>query len=119
MLQKKPGTRFEGYNFSAPSKQKLMEGLAVAIQSRSITVIAPNAQMVKSVQHQEMESFEYQYTRTGVRYSAPDGYHDDAVCSLALANEHRSGAIMPMAITPDILARSRQAVRRPGVFVGR
>src|ERR1700724_3152930 len=27
MLQKRPATRFEGYNFSASSKQKLMEGL--------------------------------------------------------------------------------------------
>jgi hypothetical protein len=26
------------------------------------------------------------HTRTGVRYSAPDGSHDDMVCSLALAH---------------------------------
>lgn len=119
MLQKKPGTRFEGYLFTGPSKQKLMEGLAVAIQSKDISVIGPDAQGRKSVQHMELESFEYVYTRTGVRYSAPEGYHDDAVCSLALAQEHRSGAIKPLEIPRDVLAMSRRAARPNGVFVGR
>jgi hypothetical protein len=35
----------------------------------------------------ELENFEYEYTKTGVRYSAPDGSHDDCVMSLALATE--------------------------------
>lgn len=82
LLQKIPGTRIEGYTFSGPSKQKLMEGLAVDVQSRQITVL-------EGVVRDEMESFEYEYTRTGVRYSAPEGFHDDAVCSLALASYHR------------------------------
>ena len=34
---------------------------------------------------QELESFEYVYTRTGVAYSAPAGMHDDCVVALALA----------------------------------
>ena len=34
----------------------------------------------------ELESFEYIYSRSGVKYSAPDGMHDDIVCALALAN---------------------------------
>jgi len=34
---------------------------------------------------QELETFEYQYTAHGVRYSAPSGFHDDAVMALALA----------------------------------
>lgn len=118
MLQKKPGSKFEGYNFSAPSKQKLMEGLAVAIQQKAISIIAP-VNGIKSVQQMECESFEYEYTRTGVKYTAPAGYHDDAVCSLALANEHRSGAIMPMTIPAGVLAQSRIAPRRSGVFIGR
>jgi hypothetical protein len=37
----------------------------------------------------ELECFEYEYTRTGVRYSAPEGYHDDCVIALALAVEQR------------------------------
>ena len=55
-----------------------MEGLAVAIQQGQITFPAgPIAD--------ELESFEYEYTRTGVKYSAPDGLHDDCVIALALA----------------------------------
>jgi hypothetical protein len=33
----------------------------------------------------ELESFGSGYTRTGVRYSAPEGLDDDCVCALALA----------------------------------
>lgn len=68
----------EGYVFTQMSKQKLMEGLALAIQKRMIAY--PDG-----VIRDELESFEYEYTRTGVRYSAPSGEHDDAVCALALA----------------------------------
>lgn len=67
-----------GVTFSAPSKQRLMEGLALAIQSREIT-FPPGP--IKT----ELELFEYVFTRTGVRYSAPEGYHDDCVMALALA----------------------------------
>lgn len=35
----------------------------------------------------ELESFEYEYVASGVRYSAPEGLHDDGVCALALARE--------------------------------
>ncbi len=71
---------FSGYNFSQASKQRLMEGLAVSIQSHEITFpIGPISQ--------ELQAFEYELTRTGVRYSAPEGYHDDCVCALALARQ--------------------------------
>jgi hypothetical protein len=74
----KHNRRFEGYLFSAPSKQRLMEGLAVAIQRREVTF--PSGPISA-----ELEAFEYVYTRTGVHYSAPEGMHDDCVCALALA----------------------------------
>lgn len=78
-LQKdRPGARFEGYKFTSESKQKLMEGLAVAIQSRR--VFFPDGPI-----RSELEQFEFEYTRTGVRYSAPEGVHDDCVVALALA----------------------------------
>lgn len=77
-LQKAERSKFEGYHFTGPSKQRLMEGLAVAIQRREVTF--PAGPIVN-----ELESFEYVYTRTGVRYSAPEGMHDDCVCALALA----------------------------------
>ena len=73
---------FEGYGFTGPSKQKLMEGLMVAIQRQEIHY--PEGFIVD-----ELESFEYVYTATTVRYAAMDGYHDDCVCALALAVMHR------------------------------
>ena len=106
MLQKKPNTNFEGYIFSSPSKQKLMEGLAVAIQQSEISIIEGPKPGEKSIQQQELEVFEYVHTRTGVRYSAPEGYHDDAVCSLALANEHRQHARAPLVVTSEVVARA-------------
>ncbi len=72
---------FTGYVFNSSSKQKLMEALAVAIQRREVRF--PDGPIVA-----ELESFEYEYTRTGVRYSAPEGMHDDCVCALALAVTH-------------------------------
>lgn len=105
MLHKRPNTRFEGYHFTPASKQKLMEGLAVAIQSRAITY--PDGVIV-----QELEDFEYQLTRTGVKYSAPEGGFDDAVCALSLAVMHKSLAQMPLNITSNLVAQVVQAGRR-------
>lgn len=67
-----------GYKFTAQSKQQLMEGLAVAIQRQEIRF--PDGPIKN-----ELEAFEYSYTAFGVRYSAPEGMHDDCVCALALA----------------------------------
>ncbi len=77
-LQANGGSNYEGFKFTSASKQQIMEGLAVAIQSRKIAY--PDGVIVM-----ELEQFEYEYTRGGVRYSAPDGAHDDTVCALALA----------------------------------
>jgi hypothetical protein len=74
--------RVEGYIFTAQTKQALMTGLAVAIQNRHVTFPA-------GVIVDELECFEYEYTRTGVKYTAPVGYHDDCVMALALAVEQR------------------------------
>lgn len=79
-------TEVEGYIFTNQSKQRLMEGLAVGIQSRKL-LIADDGDVVNGtgkLRHQ-LEQFEITYTRTGVKYSAPEGDHDDDVCALALA----------------------------------
>ena len=55
-----------------------MEGLAVAISKEEI-------RFPEGVLATELRDFEYSYSRTGYRYSAPDGTHDDAVCALAMA----------------------------------
>lgn len=77
-LQRGTPNTYEGFKFSAPSKQQLMEGLALAIQEQTIRF--PDGPIVN-----ELETFEYVYTRTGVRYSAPQGLHDDCVMALGLA----------------------------------
>lgn len=76
-IQRKCGA-VEGYHYTSTSKQKLMEGLANAIQKGVVTVLP-------GVMQDEMEAFEFVYGRTGVKYSSPDGMHDDCVNSLALA----------------------------------
>lgn len=78
--------QIEGYIFNPASKQRLMEGLAVGIQGRKL-LIADDGDVVNGtgkLRHQ-LEQFEFEYTRTGIRYSAPEGEHDDDVCALALA----------------------------------
>lgn len=85
-------TRLEGIKYTSQSKQQLMEGLAVAIQHREVTF--PDG----PIRH-ELDAFEYEYTRTGVRYSAPDGMHDDCVCALAQAV--RAFVAMPRAFVPS------------------
>lgn len=82
-----------GFQFTAQTKQRLMEGLALAIQSRMIRF--PPGPI-----RQELELFEYVYTRTGVRYSAPEGYHDDCVMALALAVE-RWREVMPQGMAGE------------------
>lgn len=64
---------------SATNKQQLMEGLAVAIQQH-LTKFPP-----ESVLRTELDEFEYNITRTGMKYSAPEGLHDDTVMALAMA----------------------------------
>jgi hypothetical protein len=88
-LQANGRSNFRGLVFTSASKQKIMEGLAVAIQSRAVAY--PEGVIVT-----ELEAFEYMYTKGGVRYSAPEGMHDDCVCALALANEEHT-AVRPRA----------------------
>ena len=78
-LQQGSQGNYHGFKFSSASKQQLMEGLAAAIQSAKIAIVKD------SELHRELLEFEYEYTRGGVRYSAPQGQHDDCVCALALA----------------------------------
>lgn len=104
-LQKVQGSKFEGYTFSQQSKQKLMEGLAVAIQSSEIGY--PDGPI-----RQELENFEYEYTRTGVKYSAPEGFHDDCVCSLGLAVMHKTHAKAAIYFSDGMVKRTAQGAMR-------
>jgi hypothetical protein len=101
------GARFEGFTFSSASKQRLMEGLSVAIQSKRVRypADAPPKRVIVS----ELEAFEYEYHRTGVSYGAAPGVHDDCVCALALAVQHLSRAAQTLTYTPGMLASGGRA----------
>ena len=100
-LQSKAAGHYEGFKFTQPSKQQLMEGLAVAIHQGPLSY--PDGVIV-----QELEQFEYIYTRTGVHYSAPEGVHDDAVCALALAVQ-QAGHLWIVRAAEEVRFTSRQA----------
>jgi hypothetical protein len=70
--------RVNGFKFTSQSKQQLIEGLVMAVQGNNIGF--PDGAIAD-----EMRNFEFEYSRTGVRYTAPQGLHDDCVMSLALA----------------------------------
>ena len=100
-LQREEGLSYEGFKYTPQSKQQLMEGLQIAIQGRRISF--PNDRTLIA----ELESFEYEYTRTGVRFNAPEGSHDDTVNALALAVRH-------MAKMPAVMSRKPVLLPRPG-----
>lgn len=69
-----------GFHYTSNSKQQIMEGLATAIQNGYISVLS-------GVMQDELESFEFVYSKSGVKYNAPDGLHDDITNALALARK--------------------------------
>lgn len=74
------GVAVEGYHFTPTSKQQLVEHLAVAIEQERISW------PLDPVLRHELSVFRYETTRAGhIRYSAPEGMHDDMVIALALA----------------------------------
>lgn len=88
------GVQFTGSQRSTPfaavtagTKQKLMERLSSAIQAKAI-------KFPKGAISSELETFGYEYTRTGVRYTAPPGLSDDCVMALALAVYGRDQVIL-------------------------
>jgi hypothetical protein len=76
----------EGYHYTSSSKQKIMEGLANGIQKGVVGIL-------DGIMRDELEAFEFVYGRTGVKYSAPSGLHDDSVNSLALAYHKLSSGV--------------------------
>jgi hypothetical protein len=70
--------RVIGVKFTSQSKQQMMEQLTADVHAAAIG-------FPEGVIADEMRNFEFEHTATGMRYSAPTGLHDDAVCALALA----------------------------------
>lgn len=79
----KSGMVVRGYKFTNTSKQALIEQLIVAIEQGLIGI--PNVTQTKFL-IDELKAFTYEMLPTGkLRYTAPEGLHDDGVISLGLA----------------------------------
>jgi hypothetical protein len=77
---RRAGLNVVGYKFTAESKKKLIETLMIGFDQKKLSILD------ERVQTNELEIFEYQIGSSGmVHYSAPEGYHDDCVISLALS----------------------------------
>jgi phage FluMu gp28-like protein len=71
----------EGYKFTNESKKQIIELLMISFEKERIKIFAD------PVLTNELGIFEYKVNPSGtISYNAPDGYHDDAVIALALAN---------------------------------
>ncbi len=77
---RKQGVRVIPFTFTGPSKEKLIDHLAVGLeQSRYRLMDVP-------AQTNELQAFQYELTPSrNVRMAAPEGCHDDCVIALALA----------------------------------
>lgn len=71
----------EEVNFSNKSKEQFINALRLSFEDGSMT-IPDDPDLID-----ELESYEYEILPSGkIRYSAPEGKHDDMVVALALAN---------------------------------
>jgi hypothetical protein len=77
--------------FTQSSKLRLMQRLIAAFQGGEL-------QLPAGWLPAELETFEFSYTATGVKYEAPKGYHDDGVMALGLA---LYGWDRVQVVTPD------------------
>ncbi len=82
------GLEVEGYKFTNQSKKQLIECLMISVEQEKIKTLD------EPVQTNEMKIFGYEISPSGVmRYSAPEGKHDDCVIALALANWARENGM--------------------------
>lgn len=71
---------FEPFLTTNQTKKEIINNLAILIEQQKILI--PNIPVLVS----ELEAFSYEVSSSGtITYSAPTGYHDDMVMSLALA----------------------------------
>lgn len=74
------GVNVVPFKFSSSSKEQLINNMAMKIEQGEARLLD------LPVQTGELQAFEYQTSKAGnLRMSAPEGGHDDCVCSLALA----------------------------------
>lgn len=98
------------YKFTNESKKQLVQALMMSLEQEKIKIFSKDDPNGK-VQFNEMVIFEYEIApHSGlIKYHAPEGYHDDCVFGLALANmgvQQGGGAAVgiPTVGTGDIWA---------------
>ena len=80
---RKAGVNTKDYKFTSASKQELVEQLIVAIEQGLVGI--PKCEKTEWL-IDELRSFTYEVLPSGnIRYSAPEGLHDDGVIALGLA----------------------------------
>lgn len=89
------GVRVQGVTLTQPMKQDVIQKLQVDLERQRVR-FPEIPELVR-----ELELYGYEMTRTGrISYSAPSGFHDDAVIALALANfaltDEQSAAADPL-----------------------
>lgn len=76
----------EGFQTTISTKAPLIDALALAIERKTIGLLAKDAHKDAAVMIHELQSYEMTRLPSGTfRYSAPEGGHDDTVIALALA----------------------------------
>ena len=85
MLQKKCGNLVQPFTTTTKSKPMIIEDLAVDFEQKSISVLDVDWFI------DELDAFTYVFDPRSrkVKYSAPEGIHDDGVMSLAICNHAR------------------------------
>jgi hypothetical protein len=98
----------EPVKFTNASKTELINNLALAIEQRLVTF--PPIEILID----ELQSFEINFSPTGkIKYSAPEGKHDDAVIALALATwgiryQLREAQVYKEKISDEVVDRQGQ-----------
>ncbi len=79
-------SNIQGFKFTVSSKPQVMKELIIDVQAGNLKF--------NETTSEEMMAFEYFLTSTGhPKYQAKSGYHDDAICALAIANRYRKQAV--------------------------
>ena len=96
------GLFVDDFKFTNKSKKELVEKLSIFIEQKNVWI--PPIEILID----ELKSFGYHLTDAGnVIYRAPQGQHDDAVVSLALAVWGLTGSAKPKTAIQMELAKSR------------
>lgn len=100
---RRDGIFVDDYKFTNKSKKELVEKLSIMIEQKLVFI------PVLQILIDEIHSFGYHLTDSGnVTYSAPQGLHDDAVISLALAVWGLRGKPNPTSALKQLLGETHK-----------